>query len=121
MAVSKKGKRSFLYNGKVFYWYMKLTDDYMYSNNLPLLHIISEDKRLILSYQPKQQIHNPFIIVKKGMITGFESIEGIWKRIMVPKWNDDVITPSFVNRLLDWFYDDKKSVILVDYLGNLVK
>lgn len=42
--VSKKGKRRFIYNDSVYYWYIKIT------NNEHKVHIISDDKKLHLEY-----------------------------------------------------------------------
>ena len=43
--VLKKGKRKLIYNGTVFYWYVR--------NNLegiPRIHILSEDKKINLEF-----------------------------------------------------------------------
>lgn len=38
--ILKKGKRKIVFDGKTFYWYIRL----------PYIHIISEDKKLQLKY-----------------------------------------------------------------------
>ena len=120
MAVSKKGKRKLIYKGRDFYWYMKLTEDWMYAYNSPQLHVVSADKSFIISYQPGQQNDNPFLIVKGKDFNGIKDAGGIWKRVKVPNWNDEKITPKFVADLIDWCFDDNKEVILVDYLGRII-
>lgn len=121
MAVSKKGKRKLVYKDKEYYWYMKLTDDWMYSYNKPQLHIVSDDKKFIISYQPKQQNEHPFLIIKGDNIGGLKAPKDSWKRVKIPNWKDDEITPGFVHRLLDWCYDETKKVQLVDYSGKLIE
>ncbi len=43
--VSKKGKRKFEYNGKIFYWFIRLNTD-----GIPKIHILSDDKKINLDY-----------------------------------------------------------------------
>ena len=119
MGVSKKGKRKLVHRNVEYYWYMKITDDWMYAYNKPQLHIVSEDKKLLISYQPKQQNENPFLLLKGENIPGVTEPLRSWRRVKVPEWKDDEITPGFVSALLDWCYDETKQVVLVDYLGRL--
>lgn len=120
MGVSKKGKRKLVYHGKDYYWYMKLTDDWDYAYNKPQLHIISDDKKLLISYQPSQRNDNPFLIVKGENIAGLNEPTGSWRRVKVPRWKDDEITPGFVSELLDWCFDESKKKMLVNYLGHII-
>ena len=41
--VSKKGKRKLEYQGKVFYWFVRVN-----SEGIPRIHILSEDKKVNL-------------------------------------------------------------------------
>ena len=45
--VSKKGKRKIEYEGKIFYWFVRVGD----RGNLKI-HILSEDKKINLEYPP---------------------------------------------------------------------
>ncbi|MBR4083988.1 MAG: hypothetical protein IKK33_06855 [Lachnospiraceae bacterium] len=45
--VSKKGKRKIVYEGKIFYWFVRANDEGMLR-----IHIISEDKKTYLEYPP---------------------------------------------------------------------
>lgn len=45
--VSKKGKRKIEYDGKMFYWYVRMND-----KGKVRIHILSEDKKLNLEYAP---------------------------------------------------------------------
>lgn len=119
MAVSKKGKRKLVLEDKEYYWYMKFTDDWMCAYNDPQLHIVSEDKKLVISYQPGQKNDHPFLILKAENVPGLVASTRSWRRLKVPAWKDDEITPGFVRRLLEWCYDENKSIVLVNYLGKI--
>lgn len=121
MGVRKKKKRKIVHKDQAFYWYVKFTDDWMCAYSNPQLHIVSEDKNFIFSYQPNQQNANPFLIIKGENITGLNQPTGSWRRVKVPIWEDDQITPGFVATLLDWCFDEKKKVQLVDYLGVFIE
>lgn len=45
--VSKKGKRKIVYEGKIFYWFVRTNDDRRLR-----IHILSEDKKINLEYHP---------------------------------------------------------------------
>ncbi|MCI5056183.1 MAG: hypothetical protein MRY83_08745 [Flavobacteriales bacterium] len=117
MGARSKGRRKFNYNGRQFYWYFKLTDDWMYSYPNPQLHVISDDKKFIVSYQPLQTKENRFLIIKGPEFGGLEYLHGPWRRTSIPVWEDEIITPQFIRDLLDWCFDESPKQ-LVDYRGN---
>lgn len=121
MAISKKGKRKLIVKDREFYWYMKLTDDWMYSYSIPQLHVLSADKKFLISYQPGQQNENPFLIIKGRGFKGVKDSGGSWIRVKTPKWNDEQITPGFVAELIAWCYNEDKEIVLVDYLGKIIE
>lgn len=45
--VSKKGKRKIEYEGKIFYWFVRTSDE-----GKLRIHILSEDKKTNLEYPP---------------------------------------------------------------------
>jgi len=45
LGVSKKGKRKFEYEGKLFYWFVRSNDSGKFR-----IHILSEDKKINLDY-----------------------------------------------------------------------
>lgn len=120
MAIAKKGKRLLIREGRSFYWYMKETEDWMHAYVGPQLHILSEDKHFLISYQPGQQTKNPFLIVKGEEFNGIEVCGGVWKRVKVPNWDDTTITPGFVRRLIDWCFAEKHQLVIVNYLGEVI-
>jgi len=121
MAISKKGKRKLIVKDREYYWYMKLTDDWMYSYNTPQLHVLSADKKFLISYQPGQQNEIPFLIIKGREFKGLKELGGSWVRVKTPKWNDEQVPPRFVAELIEWCYNGGKEIVLVDYLGKIIK
>ena len=119
MAISKKGKRKLVRYDRIFYWYMKETDDWMHAYSGPQLHVVSDDRKFLVSYQPGQQNENPFLIIKGREYEGLPDIGGPWVRVKVPHWEDKAITPGFVRRLIDWCLEEKDEIVLVDYLGKV--
>lgn len=66
-----KGQRKLNYNGKIFVWYFKEDEWNLVENGEsflsyePLLNIVSEDKKFIVSYKPNQiKSECPYIIIK---------------------------------------------------------
>lgn len=92
----------------------------MYVYPGPQLHIVSEDKKFIISYQPGQSCENSFLIVKGIEFEGIQTNGGKWVRIKTPKWDDTQITPGFVRRLIDWSFDKNETRVTTDYLGQLI-
>lgn len=119
MAVSNKGKRKIVRDDRVLYWYMKESEDWMHAYPGPQLHIISEDKNFAISYQPRQENENPFVIVKGNEFEGLDCSGNQWIRVKVPEWDDTQITPGFVRRLIDWCLDVNNERVRVDYLGRV--
>lgn len=68
MAISKKGKRTVLYQGKEYLWWVREDGDYC---DAPWLTVASPDKSLILSYRVEG---GDFFVVSKGrMFQGKET------------------------------------------------
>ena len=120
MAISKKKKRKIVVNNREFYWYMKLTEDWMYAYNTPQLYVISEDKNFLISYQPGQQNENPFLIIKGKEFRGIKEANSSWIRVKTPAWNETQITPGFVARIINWCLYEDHDIVFVDYLGKIL-
>lgn len=120
MGVSKKNKRKLIYNKKVFYWRVQQDDeDFGYNNLL----IVSEDKRFVVSYrvcQSKQQ-RDPFIVIQGSEFEGLKASEKGWKRVLTPKWEDEIITPGLVKKIIEWCLSQKNELIYVDWQGNFIQ
>ncbi len=67
--VSKKGKRKLEYNNMIFYWFIRAN-----SEGLPILHILSEDKKINLECALfDREIPNVVTYVKQVLRDYFES------------------------------------------------
>lgn len=113
MGVRKKSRRKLVCGGKSYVWYV-LTGDRDYwervaSNDweTPFLHIISEDKSLVLTIPltaPK-----PYA-VSKGRIFQGKQRSGCWERYLLPFGVPEIITPRFVAELIEWATNEGESV-----------
>lgn len=120
MGVRSKGKRKLEHSGRLYYWYVQSdAEDFGRIN----LNIVSEDKKLIISYQVGQSNYTqtPHIVVKGFEFGGLESYarQG-WVRVQTPIWDDRIITPSLVKTIIEWCFIRKDQLILVDWEGNII-
>ncbi|WP_141505217.1 hypothetical protein [Paenibacillus luteus] len=120
MGVNPKGKRKLEFSGRIYYWNVEQdAEDYGRIN----LSIVSEDKKLIVSYHVGQSNNDtrPFIVVKGIEFGGLEnhSRKG-WVRIQTPIWNDNIVTPSLVRTIIEWCLFRKDQLTFVDWEGNLI-
>ena len=115
MAVSKKGKRKLVYNDREFYWYFKMTDPDL------TLHVISDDKKFIVSYQRPYENKDPFVVINGKEFKGIKDTGSCSIRVLAPNWKDDQITPGFVRKLIIWCLEEDKEITLVNYLGQRIE
>ena len=123
MGVSRKNKRKIVINDRIFYWCVKNDNE---DDNRLYLVIISDDKKFLISYmlgqKDSQRIFspkNPYIIVKGVEFKGLENLGHIWERFLVPEWNDEIVTPSLVAKIIVWSLKPEK-VISVNYKGDIM-
>lgn len=119
MGVNSKGKRKLEHGGRTYYWNVKLDpEDYRQIN----LSIVSEDKKLVLSYHVGQTNNDarPYIVVKGIELGGLENCyrQG-WVRVLTPYWDDNIITPGLVKTIIEWCLLQKELLELVDWKGNI--
>lgn len=96
MAVSKKSRRTVTVGGRLFVWYVDRDGEYY---DKAVLHIISDDKRLILTVPldaPK-----PYAINKS---------EGRWRRYLLPFEMPTSVTPKCVAEIIGWAESDSGAV-----------
>ena len=111
MAVRAKHRRKITCGGKTYVWYVISGEgerDYWMRVSLieeggvwgtPFLHIISEDKTLILTIPlnaPK-----PYA-VRKGRVFQGKPTSGRWERYLLPFELPEAITPKTVSALIEW-------------------
>ncbi|MBD5384604.1 MAG: hypothetical protein HDR72_06360 [Ruminococcaceae bacterium] len=105
--VRAKGRRKISVLGRNYVWYVisgEYDCDYwerVSSNNwgTPFLHIISEDKRLILTIPLNAP--TPYAVSKGREFQG-KSTSGCWARYIMPFELPESITPRFVAEVIEW-------------------
>lgn len=105
--ISTKKRRRIVCGGRNFVWYVIADgDDYdywecVYINNweTPFLHIVSEDKRIILTLP--LGVPKPYAVSKGREFQGKPS-SGCWERYPLPFELPRSVTPSFVAKVIEW-------------------
>ncbi|EPY09231.1 hypothetical protein PAALTS15_00020 [Paenibacillus alvei TS-15] len=121
MGVNTKYRRKIVRLNKVFYWYV--TPDFEDEGNIKL-HILSEDKKFIVAYEVGQNSRpnkNPFIVIMGKEFVGLNNEYTGYRRALTPLWEDDLITPGLVGKIIDWCYSTEKELTLVDWQGELLR
>ncbi len=105
--VRTKGRRKIAVQGRRYVWYVLSGDcdrDYwerVSSNDwgTPFLHIISEDKRLILTIPLNAP--TPYVVSKGREFQG-KPTSGCWERYILPFDIPESVTPRFVAEVIEW-------------------
>lgn len=126
MAVRKKSRRKIVCGGKNYVWYVLAGDrDYWmrvaeggsgWAWETPFLHIISEDKTLILTIPlnaPK-----PYA-VSKGRVFQGSKTSGCWERYFLPFSLPDAITPKTVAEIINWA-ERGEDAVKTEYGGEVL-
>lgn len=117
MGVKRKYKRKFIHMNKLFYWYVNPFDDEGKIN----LYILSEDKKFIVAYeigQASKQNSKPFIVIMGKEFEGLSNDYTGYRRVLTPVWEDRLITPRLVGKIIDWCYSPKNEITLANWLGE---
>lgn len=118
MGVQKKGKRKLQCCGRTFYWYVNHDDE---DGGKLKLHIISENKKFIVSYEVGQA-EKPYMVVQGKEFAGLESyIKGSWIRVRTPVWEDKMITPKFIETMIKWCLESKQEITILNWEGKIVE
>lgn len=105
--VRTKKRRRIVCGGRNYVWYVIADgDDYdywesVYINNweTPFLHIISEDKRIILTLP--LGVPKPYAVSKGREFQG-KPKSGCWERYPLPFELPGSVTPRFVAEVIEW-------------------
>ncbi len=107
MGVSKKGRRNIKYNNQTYVWWVGKDDD---SCDQVWLNIVSDDKRIVLSYRVGE---GDFFIISKGKMFQGKETSGRWEYYEYPMNPPPfTVTPSFVYDLIAWAVDGNSAVLL---------
>ena len=114
MAVMSKKRRKIICGGKSYIWYV--CRDEAYCDEL-ILHIISDDKKLILSCPLRAE--NAYIISEGTCFQGRAS-DGCRKRYLMPMKPPAAVTPRFVAECIIWAVQGSHAAA-VDYNGEDIR
>jgi len=103
MAVRKLKRRGIICDGVNYVWYVKEDDDFP----CYVLHVISENKQLILSYPLGGNIS--YVISKGAFFQNYGS-DGCWARYLYPVSFAEVVTPKFVAEMIKWAVYEEDAV-----------
>ena len=99
MGVRKKGRWEISVGDIEYIWYVEIDCDSPYH----ILHIVSMVKYLILACPIDAE--TPYVI-SKGKVFQNKSTNGIWTRYLLPFDIPEVVTPSFVAKVINWAIQD---------------
>ena len=94
-----KGRRKIRVGDTEYIWYVEMDYDSPYH----VLHIVSVDKHLILACPIDSE--TPYII-SKGNVFQNKNTNGIWNRYLLPFDIPEIVTPSFVAKVITWAMQD---------------
>lgn len=125
MAVRSKSRRKLVCGGKKYVWYVLAGDrDYWtrvaeggsgWAWETPFLHIISEDKALVLTIPlnaPKAYV------VSKGRVFQGKKTSGCWEKYILPFALPEAITPKIVSEIIMWA-ERGESTVKTEYGGEI--
>ncbi|WP_226383694.1 hypothetical protein [Paenibacillus massiliensis] len=87
------------------------------------LHIVSENKKLLVTYEVGQySIKNktPIIVIIGEEFVGCEKDYIGWRRVLAPTWNDEIITPKLIGEIIDWCLLEDKEIQIVNWEGEII-
>ncbi|WP_256337953.1 hypothetical protein [Paenibacillus sp. 276b] len=120
MGVRKKYKRKIVRSNRLFYWYVEPDID---DEGIIKLHIVSEDKKLIVTYEVGQHsVKNkpPHIVIIGEEFEGWTTEYIGYRRVLTPKWSDEIIMPKLIGEIIDWCLLIDKEII-VNWKGELLR
>lgn len=102
MGVRTKGRRKLDIDGRRYVWWVQEDRD----GAGPVLHVVSEDKRLIVMYALWQPVGEDYVVVLGSEFAGAET-GGCWERFRSPSWIErGAVSPRTVRGLIEWCQSD---------------
>ena len=103
MSVQKKNRRKINVENVQYVWYIAPDEDGPYN----ILHIISEDKSIILAVPLETEDH---YIISKGRLFQKKKTSGTWERYLLPMKMENEITPALVSSIIMWAVNGSEAV-----------
>lgn len=44
-----------------------------------------------------------------------------YRRVLTPKWHDEIITPKLIGEIIDWCLLKDKEITIVNWYGEIIK
>jgi len=120
MGVRTKFKRKIIRSNRLFYWYVEPDFD---DAGIIKLHIVSENKQLLVTYEVGQfSVKNktPFIVIIGEEFEGWTKEDIGYRRVLTPKWSDEIITPKLIGEIIDWCLLKDKEITIVNWNGEII-
>lgn len=105
MGVRKKGRRKISVEDMEYIWYVEVDYDSPYH----ILHIVSDDKKLILACPIDAETS---YLISKGKIFQNHGTSGAWNRYLLLFGVPQSITPLFVSKVIVWAIQDGDAEIV---------
>ncbi|WP_020616418.1 hypothetical protein [Paenibacillus daejeonensis] len=121
MGVSSKGRREISHRNRLYYWYVEPDYD---DEGIIKVHIISEDKKFIVSYEVGQysvKNQSPYIVIIGQEFEGLPKNYTGYRRVLTPNWIDAIITPKLVSEIIDWCLLKEKDIKVVNWKGEIIE
>ena len=119
MTIRKKNRRKIVVASRKFVWWVcDMETDWAFG---PTLTVASEDKRFIVRRYLTHTSEPSYLVVIGSEFPGLTGAGGCWRRVQCPVWKDSpMITPIQVRQLIEWCLSEDRSLIEIDWQGNLI-
>jgi hypothetical protein len=128
MGAAKKNRRRITVNNRLFLWSLSDLISIIDKDNpkqeilaYATLHIVSHDKRLIAEYGlgSGPALRERYLTVISPTFPGLSHKNPGPIYLRTPRWtDDDIVSPAFVRRVIEWCLDENKTILEVDRYGK---
>ena len=108
MAISKKNRRTIVYKGQKFLWWVE--DEFDDQGNMLSVNVVSEDKKFLIKHFAIQDDRNEsYLSVIGPFFPRLERKVGNSMKISCPNFSksfvNNAVTPKTVEGILDWCFE----------------
>lgn len=123
MGISTKNKRKLVFQDQQFYWWIK--DEFDGHGGMLSINIASEDKVFLVKYYSIQnQLPNRYLTIIGNFFPGLERKSGNWQRFVCPDFVPEIekngIQPKNIESMIDWCFDENKTLMPVNAKGEML-
>ncbi|WP_429351171.1 hypothetical protein [Paenibacillus sp. 4624] len=108
-------------SNRLFYWYVKPDLD---DEGIIKLHIVSEDKKLIVTYEVGQCSRGhkefPMLVIIGKEFEGWTAEYVGHRRALTPIWNDEIVAPRLIGQIIDWCLLKDKEIREMNWKGEII-